>query len=178
MARRTIRTTKKRGAFLGALAAGNSVTASCQAAGVGRVSVYEWRHDDEAFADQWDDAVEQSVDLLEDEARRRAMAQSDTLLIFLLKSRRPSIYRPPPLKAVFVPDQQMLRDHQEAERLRGIVTNRTASVRTGAVRIRRDKQTYCAKSRAFVGRRQRIAAEATLLACGSRPALADDSERA
>jgi hypothetical protein len=31
--------------------------------------------------------------LLEAEARRRAMSTSDTLLIFLLKARRPAVYR-------------------------------------------------------------------------------------
>jgi hypothetical protein len=35
------------------------------------------------------------IDLLEDEARRRAIAVSDLLLIFLLKHHRPECYRPP-----------------------------------------------------------------------------------
>lgn len=40
------------------------------------------------------DAAEAGIDLLEDEARRRAMGGSDLLLIFLLRNRRPAVYRP------------------------------------------------------------------------------------
>jgi hypothetical protein len=43
----------------------------------------------------WDDAIEAGTDLLEDIARRRAVAQSDLLLIFLLRARRPHVYMPP-----------------------------------------------------------------------------------
>jgi hypothetical protein len=92
---RTIRTPKKRASFLTAIGAGNSVTAACETAGLGRTAVYAWRADDAAFAAEWDDAADQGVDLLEDEARRRAMAQSDLLLIFMLKHRRPDVFRPP-----------------------------------------------------------------------------------
>ncbi len=88
---RTIRTSKKARQFLDALAAGMSVTAACAAVGIGRRTAYDWRDADEAFADDWDDACEASIDLLEDEARRRAMQVSDVLLIFLLKARRPAI---------------------------------------------------------------------------------------
>ncbi len=35
------------------------------------------------------DAIEQGTDVLEDEAVRRALAGSDTLLMFLLRARRP-----------------------------------------------------------------------------------------
>jgi hypothetical protein len=54
-----------------------------------------WRDDDPSFAAEWLDAAEAGIDLLEDEARRRAMAGSDLLLIFLLRNRRPDVYRPP-----------------------------------------------------------------------------------
>ena len=37
--------------------------------------------------------LEDAVDLLEEEARRRALAGSDLLLIFLLKAHRPQMYR-------------------------------------------------------------------------------------
>lgn len=95
MRTRTVRTAKRRNVFLTALAAGNTITASCELASIGRTAIYAWRNADPAFADAWDNATEASVDLLEAEARRRAMAQSDLLLIFLLRHHRPAVYRPP-----------------------------------------------------------------------------------
>ena len=108
MARRTIRTPKKREIFLDVLAGGGSVTLASATAGIGRQRVYEWRQDDANFATEWDVAIEAGTDVLEDEARRRAVEgveepvffqgntvghvrrYSDTLLIFLLKGRRPT----------------------------------------------------------------------------------------
>jgi len=55
--------------------------------------MYLWRREDPDFAEAWDEALEEGTDLLEDEARRRAMAGSDHLLMFILKSRRPAQYR-------------------------------------------------------------------------------------
>ncbi len=107
----TVRTPKKRSAFLEGLAGGASVTAACLLAGIGRRSAYDWRDSDEAFAAEWDDAVEAGTDLMEDEMRRRAVdgvdeprfhdgevcghvrRYSDTLLIFMLKARRPDKYK-------------------------------------------------------------------------------------
>ena len=122
MSRRTNRTAKKRAAFLTALGAGNSIAAACQMAGIPRASAYEWRDSDDDFRTDWDDAIEDSIDLLEDEARRRAMGQSDLLLIFLLRHRRPQVYRPPPRAMIAAVDPQVLRDHEEAERLRNTPT--------------------------------------------------------
>jgi hypothetical protein len=48
---------------------------------------------DEAFGMAVADAIEEGTDRLEDEAKRRAMKQSDTLIIFLLKARRPDKYK-------------------------------------------------------------------------------------
>lgn len=109
---RTERTAKKRAAFLESLIeTGGNVSRSCIVAGIGRQRVYEWRTDDLEFATAWDEAVESGTDELEEEARRRAFAgvdepvfyqgeecgtirkYSDTLLIFLLKGRRPDRYR-------------------------------------------------------------------------------------
>jgi AcrR family transcriptional regulator len=116
---RTVRTlTRARELFVEALAGGASVTRSCEAAGVGRTTAYQWRKDDEAFAALWDDALEAGTDLLEDEARRRAVEgverpvvamgkiarnddgtvlkireYSDTLLALMLKAKKPKEYR-------------------------------------------------------------------------------------
>jgi hypothetical protein len=108
--RRTAITAAKREVFLAALAAGNTVTAAASAAGASREGFRLTRKRDQVFAEAWDDAYEQGTDLLEDEAWRRAVEgweepvvsagqlvttvrkYSDTLLIFLLKGRRPAKY--------------------------------------------------------------------------------------
>lgn len=92
---RTIRTPKKGDRLLSKLAQGWSITAACKAEKIGRQTYYDWRNDDPAFAAAADVAIEAGTDLLEDEANRRAVGLngSDTLLIFLLKARRPDKYR-------------------------------------------------------------------------------------
>lgn len=111
MANRTTRTPKKEAAFLDGLRDGLSVTASCIDAGISRRTAYEWRDADDEFRKRWDEAVEEGTDRLEDEAQRRArdgvtepvfykgdivghvQRHSDTLMIFLLKARRPDKYK-------------------------------------------------------------------------------------
>src|SRR5215213_5022124 len=93
MARQTIRTDEVRAKFLAALAEGMSIANAAGAAGTGRGAMYVWRKDDPLFAADWDEAVEVGTDLLEDEARRRAMAGSDQLIMFMLKARRPAQYK-------------------------------------------------------------------------------------
>jgi hypothetical protein len=97
--------------FLGALGGSAVVLLACRTAGVSRATAYRHRARSERFARRWDDAIEDAVDLLEAEARRRAVAgvekpvyyrgqvvgnvreYSDTLLIFLLKALHPQKYR-------------------------------------------------------------------------------------
>ncbi len=92
---RTIRTPKKRDMFIRTLTGGASIRAACQAAGISKTAAFAWRNDDAAFAATWDEAIEAGTETLEDEAVRRALAGSDTMLIFMLKARRPSVYREP-----------------------------------------------------------------------------------
>ena len=103
--RRGTNGTTRKGKFLTALAAGSSVAAAASAAGIGRSSASRWR-DDPAFADAWDNAEQESVDLLEDAARVRALSPdmpgSTATLLFLLRHRRPERYRPPPASAATV----------------------------------------------------------------------------
>lgn len=68
---RTIRTKRTRKKFLLVLSEGGSPSAAASACGIGRQSVYDWRHDEKEFAAEWDAAVEHATDLLEDEAWRR-----------------------------------------------------------------------------------------------------------
>ena len=108
---RTDRTDKKRQKFLDALAETASVVSACDISNVPRRTAYDWRKADASFAEAWDSALDVGTDALEDEAVRRAYSgwnepvhyqgvqtstirkYSDTLLIFLLKGRRPEKYK-------------------------------------------------------------------------------------
>src|SRR5690242_10650815 len=79
--------------FLAALRNSGNIRAACQAAGINRTVAYDHRAADAGFAAAWAEALEDAVDVLEAMARKRALEMSDTLLIFLLKSHRPHIYR-------------------------------------------------------------------------------------
>lgn len=89
---RTIRTAQNRARFLAALIESGNVHGACRVVGVSRNAMYEWRAEDRAFAEEWEEAVAVGIDVLEDEAMRRAMAGSDPMLMFLLRCLRPEIY--------------------------------------------------------------------------------------
>ncbi len=115
MAARTNRTPKKRRdwkiAWLEAFERELTVSAACKAAKIGRTTAYDARQTDEAFAQAWDDLENQTTDTMEREGYRRAVEGterdiyhqgevvgkerqfSDTLLIFMLKARKPETYR-------------------------------------------------------------------------------------
>ena len=99
-----------RGVFIERLEATGNVTLAAAGAGVARQHAYRTRNRSKAFRRSWEEALEQAVDLLEGEARRRATGvkrdvwyageklgsgsvYSDTLLIFLLKAHRPAKFR-------------------------------------------------------------------------------------
>jgi hypothetical protein len=101
--------------FLAKLRTGHTVSAAAKAAKVSRSAAYKHREADEVFAGAWDAAIEEGTEILEEEAIRRATRgvkrekgiyhnglrigtdvetrYSDTLLIFLLKGRKPDVYR-------------------------------------------------------------------------------------
>ena len=115
MANRIKFTPKKQADFLDRIAGGWSITDGAKAAGVSTRTIYDHKAADSAFATALEDALEAGSDVLEDEARRRAVdgvtqekgiyhrgnlvgsvietTYSDTLLIFLLKGRRPEKFR-------------------------------------------------------------------------------------
>ena len=66
-------TTHSRAKFLEHLALSANVTASSRKAGFDRKTAYAHRAADPEFAAEWEDALEQSIDDLEGEARRRAV---------------------------------------------------------------------------------------------------------
>lgn len=108
---RAVRTPEIEDRFLEVLATGASVYKAALEVGIGRRTAYEWREADPEFKARWDEAVDCGVDLMEDEALRRAkdgvtkpvyyqgqvcgevQEYSDTLMIFQLKARRPEKYR-------------------------------------------------------------------------------------
>jgi hypothetical protein len=95
------------GAFLRALRQTANVSAACRAAGIGRRRAYTCYHQQPAFRAAWDRAIDAATDVLEAEARRRAVAgvavpvfhagqqvgvvtrYSDALLVRLLQAYRP-----------------------------------------------------------------------------------------
>lgn len=97
--------------FLEALRKAPHITAAARAAGWHRSWAYRERAADPEFAAAWDDALEEAIDLCEEEAHRRAFKgtvrpvfqggvrvgsvreYSDTLAIFMLKAHRPERYR-------------------------------------------------------------------------------------
>lgn len=108
---------KKKRAFLKALSEGMSISGSCAQASLSKRTIYDWRKADQAFAADWDQALDAGADALEDIATQRAVgwkkpiydgkgeitgyehSHSDTLMIFMLKGRRPSKYAPRPDQA-------------------------------------------------------------------------------
>lgn len=84
---------EKKRRFLDLYAELGTVTHAATAVGVTRQCIYKHRADDEAFAAAWQDSENRSTDSLEQEARRRALDSSDTLLIFMLKAKRPEQFR-------------------------------------------------------------------------------------
>jgi hypothetical protein len=95
-----MKNTEKRGAykeekkdrFLAAFKKTGTIVKGAEAAGVGRTTVYEWRATDPEFEAKFQRADEQMTWELEDSAMDRALKGSETLTIFLLKSRNPKKY--------------------------------------------------------------------------------------
>jgi len=105
------RTAKTKAAFLQHYAENGVVLYACRAAGVGRTTFYDWLKKDARFAALHAQATEDAIDVLEQEAKRRAVdgwdepvfqkgeavgtvrKYSDNLLITLLKGKKPDVYR-------------------------------------------------------------------------------------
>lgn len=96
--------------FLAELLNAPNVAEACRIAGIDRTTAYNHKHADQDFSAAWDSAIELSMDKAEAELYRRAVEgvekpvyqggelvghlqeYSDTLLIFMLKSRRRATY--------------------------------------------------------------------------------------
>lgn len=119
MANRVKLTQEKKQTFLAHLRETGNVTLSARAVAIATMTLYDARKADPAFEAAWKTAIEEAIDVLEEEARRRAFTgvtrkkfhlgkpvfdpltrkqyveqeYSDLLLIFLLKAHRPAKYR-------------------------------------------------------------------------------------
>lgn len=104
------KTTASKAAFLVAFEETGRVDLACKRIGMGRRTHYNWLERDPVYRKQFDKSRKIAVQLLEDEAMRRAVEgvqravtvagvreivreYSDTLLIFLLKGAMPEKYR-------------------------------------------------------------------------------------
>ena len=79
--------------FLSSFRQCGNITKSSEAAEVTRQAVFYAYKRDPDFRALYEEAKEESIERLEEVARNRATTSSDNLLIFLLKSMRPEVYR-------------------------------------------------------------------------------------
>ena len=79
--------------FLSSFSQCGNITRSSEAAEVTRQAVFYAHKRDPDFRALYEEAKEESIERLEDVARKRATDSSDNLLIFLLKAMRPEMYR-------------------------------------------------------------------------------------
>lgn len=111
-------TEARKRAFLAALSQSGIVSTSCEIAGLNLSTVYRYRQEEPAFADEWANALTRAAGLLESEARRRAVEgyeepvyqqghlvgyvrkYSDSLLNQMLKARVPEYKQQAPTVVV------------------------------------------------------------------------------
>jgi hypothetical protein len=70
-----------------------NIKQAAEVAGIDRREVYRARERDELFAEAWDSAIAESVDKLEEKAFALAEQGDTGLIMFLLKSHKPEVYR-------------------------------------------------------------------------------------
>lgn len=104
-------TEKLKTLFIDTLRETCNVTVAAQTVGINSGTAYRHRKEDPIFAEQWDEALQEGIDLLEQKAHERAFngvdkgiyhqgmmvgtekQYSDGLTMFLLKAHRPDKYR-------------------------------------------------------------------------------------
>jgi hypothetical protein len=134
-------TVRRQRAFLAAFVNNGAVVHAARAARVSRSVVYHWRRTDESFERRFQEALEDAAEVIEAEARRRAVdgwqeevyqqgrlvgtvtRYSNTLLALLLRCRRPEIYgnraaaKTPSTPTVPLIDPKMSTDAELIERI-------------------------------------------------------------
>jgi len=129
--------------FLEKLRTSGNVSFAARSAGKARSVVYVLRRNDTEFAQAWEDALEEAADLLELEALRRAVdgtvedkffqgnvigsirRYSDSLLMFLLKARRPAQFDPHVRNRI-------VADGDDEDRIRAEIERKIARLSAGA----------------------------------------------
>ena len=104
-------TARRKSLVLDLLCQGHTLPHVKEVLGINRVTVFRWRQNDEAFAKAYSDAMEAGGEVIEQEARRRAVegydrpvfqrgslagierVYSDMLLALVLRGRRPELFR-------------------------------------------------------------------------------------
>ncbi len=79
--------------FLESLRETPNVSLACASCGISRQQAYRVRGDDPQFAALWQEALDKSVDELEQRAFQIAMEGDTNLLQFILRAHRPETYR-------------------------------------------------------------------------------------
>ena len=70
-------TARRKSLALDLLSRGHTLAHVKKVLGINRVTMYRWRQDDPSFAQAYSDAMEAGTDLIEQEARRRAVEGYD-----------------------------------------------------------------------------------------------------
>jgi len=122
----------RRAVFLDVLRSTANVSRAARAAGLPTSSLYRQRADSASFAAEWDAAINEAIDTVEEELIRRARdgvekpvfyggkqigtmrIHSNDLLMFLAKARRPEIYNRGAAQAV-QPVHEMTDEEANAE---------------------------------------------------------------
>lgn len=120
----------KKRLFLTAFAEHGVVLTAAELAGINRWTHYHWLRTDAVYAEAFEEAERSAITSLEDEARKRAIGGSDTLLIFLLKGLRPERYSDRQrITHGFESetDQELIERASKSESLRNFVTKGTGS---------------------------------------------------
>ena len=76
---------KKR--FIAALTTHATVLHAAQAAGISRQTAYRWQREDPDFAEQWDEARENAVDVVESTIYQQAIGGNTIAAIFFISRR-------------------------------------------------------------------------------------------
>lgn len=79
--------------WLAAYAECGTAKGACEVVGIARQTAYEARATHPEFAAEWDALENETTKLLEETAFERALKGSDRLAEFMLRARRPKVYR-------------------------------------------------------------------------------------
>lgn len=84
---------KRQELFLDAFVKTGTILGASRRCGISRETVRQWRLNDEAFEEQFQDSDLDITETLETKAMSMAMQGDTTMVIFLLKARKPKTYR-------------------------------------------------------------------------------------